>query len=85
MRKTIIPVLISFVFNLCYVHAQSDHLRLQIQSAAEKIEQKVILWRHDIHEHPELGNREFRTAGLIARHLESLGMEECMPAVMMLM
>lgn len=75
MRKTIIPVLISFVFNLCYVHAQSDHLRQQIQSAAEKIEQKVILWRHDIHEHPELGNREFRTAGLIARHLESLGME----------
>ena len=42
MRKTIIPVLISFVFNLCYVHAQSDHLRQQIQSAAERNESNRI-------------------------------------------
>ncbi len=35
----------------------------------------VIAWRHDIHQHPELGNRETRTAGLVAAHLRSLGME----------
>ena len=38
------------------------------------IEQKVINWRHDFHQNPELGNREFRTAEIIAKHLQSLGM-----------
>ena len=46
-----------------------------VNKAADKIEQKVIDWRHDIHQNPELGNREFRTAGLIAKHLESLGID----------
>ncbi len=36
---------------------------------------KVIAWRHDIHQHPELGNREFRTSKLVATHLRSLGLE----------
>jgi len=36
---------------------------------------KVINWRRDIHEHPELSNREFRTAALVAGHLEGLGLE----------
>ncbi len=39
------------------------------------IEDKVIEWRRDIHEHPELSNREFETAKKIAAHLESLGIE----------
>jgi amidohydrolase len=46
-----------------------------INTAADKIEQKVIAWRHDLHQNPELGNREFRTADIIAKHLQSLGME----------
>lgn len=36
---------------------------------------KVVGWRRDIHEHPELANREFRTSGLVAEHLRNLGME----------
>ncbi|NHF60080.1 amidohydrolase [Flavobacteriaceae bacterium TP-CH-4] len=39
------------------------------------IENKVIEWRRDIHQHPELGNREFKTAEKIAEHLTSLGIE----------
>lgn len=39
------------------------------------IESKVIEWRHDIHQNPELSNREFKTAEKIAKHLESLGIE----------
>ena len=35
----------------------------------------VVAWRRDFHEHPELGNSEFRTAGIIAAHLRELGME----------
>jgi amidohydrolase len=36
---------------------------------------KVIAWRRDLHEHPELGNRETRTAALIAAHLKHLGLK----------
>lgn len=39
------------------------------------LEQRVIAWRRDIHQHPELGNREVRTAGIVAAHLRSLGIE----------
>jgi amidohydrolase len=39
------------------------------------IEAKVIEWRRDFHQNPELSNREFKTAEKIAAHLESLGME----------
>ncbi|MDH5366736.1 MAG: amidohydrolase [Cyclobacteriaceae bacterium] len=42
---------------------------------AEKVEAKTIEWRHDIHQNPELSNREFKTAEKIAEHLKSLGIE----------
>ena len=35
----------------------------------------MIAWRRDLHQHPELSNRETRTAELIAAHLRKLGME----------
>lgn len=44
-------------------------------SISTELEQKVIEWRRDLHQHPELSNREFRTAKVIAAHLESLGLE----------
>jgi amidohydrolase len=43
--------------------------------ADEPIDAKVIAWRRDIHQHPELGNRELRTARLVAEHLRRLGLE----------
>ena len=36
---------------------------------------RVVAWRRDIHAHPELGNRETRTAALVAAHLRHLGMD----------
>ena len=47
----------------------------QIDSAAAAIEDQVIAWRRDLHAHPELGNREFRTAGIVAEHLRGLGFD----------
>ena len=46
-----------------------------LNSDYEAIEGKVITWRRDIHQNPELGNREFKTAEKIANHLRSLGIE----------
>jgi amidohydrolase len=36
---------------------------------------KVVAWRRDLHEHPELGGSEVRTAAVVAAHLRALGME----------
>jgi amidohydrolase len=50
-------------------------MRTEADTAARNVEQKVIAWRRDIHANPELGNREFRTAALVATHLEQLELE----------
>ncbi|HEX6938052.1 MAG TPA: amidohydrolase [Longimicrobiales bacterium] len=42
---------------------------------AAAVEAKVVAWRRDIHQHPELSNREFRTSKLVAEHLRGLGLE----------
>ncbi|AYA37757.1 amidohydrolase [Hymenobacter oligotrophus] len=47
----------------------------RIDALAARVEPQVIAWRRDIHEHPELGNRETRTAGIVAAELKRLGME----------
>jgi len=47
----------------------------KLETQYQSIEEKVIQWRHDIHQHPELSNREFNTAQKVADHLRSLGME----------
>jgi amidohydrolase len=57
------------------VSAWSVDLADRIASRTQEIEKKVIGWRRDIHEHPELSNREFRTSKLVADHLTSLGIE----------
>ncbi len=50
-------------------------LRQRIDLEAEAVEDRVIEWRRDFHAHPELGNREFRTAAKVAEHLIDLGLE----------
>lgn len=55
--------------------AQATPLDAAMEARIAAMESKVIAWRRDIHQHPELGNREARTAELIATHLRSLGIE----------
>ena len=50
-------------------------LEQEIRQRAAQIESKLIAWRRDIHEHPELGEQETRTAALVAAHLTKLGLE----------
>ena len=47
-----------------------------IDAAVAAIVADLIAWRRDLHAHPELGNREVRTAGIVAAHLKQLGFDE---------
>lgn len=47
----------------------------KIDKDIESIQSKVIEWRRYFHQHPELSNREFKTAEKIAEHLNNLGMQ----------
>ena len=64
----------SLLFCSINLFAQSNLKPVFIQKA-DALKDQVITWRRDFHEHPELGNQEFRTAEIVAKHLKSLGIE----------
>jgi len=66
---------IAFIFIFQIGIAQKSNYDAVIKASANKMEQKVIEWRHDFHQNPELSNQETRTAAIIAKHLQSLGLE----------
>ena len=55
--------------------AYATPLEDEIRTRTAAVEDKLIEWRRDIHQHPELGDQETRTAKLVADHLKSLGLE----------
>ena len=57
------------------VAQRTDPLVSEIDRRAKEIAPRVIDWRHDIHQNPELSFQETRTAALVAAHLRSLGLE----------
>lgn len=63
------------IFSSFFTNAQKNTNQEKIRQLATQLEPKLIAWRRDFHAHPELGNREFRTASIIAGHLRSLGMD----------
>ena len=46
----------------------------ELDAALDAIDSKVISWRRDFHQNPELSNREARTSKIVADHLRKLGM-----------
>lgn len=68
MKNYLIATVLLCSFSLT---AQNYNLEKQYKD----IEQQVIDWRRHFHQHPELSNREFKTAEKIAAHLKSLGLE----------
>jgi len=67
--------LLSLVVGIVACSAFSAHANINIDKEVKSVENKVIEWRRDIHKHPELSNRETRTAAMVAKHLKSLGMQ----------
>src|SRR5690554_2887306 len=75
LRKPVYAILLAgFTFSAS-AHTAPSSLEDQIRKDSSAIESQLIEWRRDIHQHPELGEQETRTAALVAEHLESLGLE----------
>lgn len=72
--KTIIAG-IFLLLSLPSIAQVNAKLQTKIDQMVVAIEPRMVEWRRDIHQHPELGNREFKTAAKIAEHLKSLGIE----------
>ena len=63
------------LFLFVFFGITSTYSQTTLDEQFNDIEAKVIEWRRDFHQNPELSNREFKTAKKIAKHLKSLGIE----------
>ena len=73
MRPILLAIIALGISTL--LQGQSTKLNSHVDRLASQVQQKVLAWRRDIHQHPELSNRETRTADLVATHLRTLGLE----------
>ena len=73
--KKFLVILMGWMAVSGILQAQPKNAYAALDAAADRIQAKIIAWRRDFHEHPELGNLEIRTADVIAKHLRSLGIE----------
>lgn len=65
-----------FIAALAAGHAHGQEALLsRLDAALPGVNARIVAWRHDIHQHPELGNREFRTSALVAQALRDAGLE----------
>jgi amidohydrolase len=74
MRRWLSLLLLSLLVPVA-APAQPVALHARIDRAAAALHPKLVTWRRDLHQHPELSNREFRTAKVMAAHLTALGLE----------
>lgn len=73
IRKTLLLAACTLTLGAAPAFAQVS--REDVETRVAAVTPAVVAWRRDIHAHPELANRETRTAALVARHLRRLGME----------
>jgi amidohydrolase len=67
--------LLSMMLAVPVLAAAAEIQDAELDAAASALAGRVIEWRRDFHRHPELANRETRTAGKVAEHLRALGLE----------
>jgi len=75
--KSLMPISLLALFASIaeYTPGDADTLRDTIDQQTKAVESKMIAWRRDIHQNPELGFLEVRTSALVAQHLKALGYE----------
>ena len=64
-----------FVFSISCANVFAIDMSREINAATDKILPQVVEWRRHLHQFPELGNREFKTADYIEKNLRGLGLE----------
>jgi len=75
LKHNYILLFLLYISSASQVSAQTGVPLESITSLSHGLSEQVITWRRDFHQNPELSNREFRTAAIVAEHLQSLGME----------
>ena len=70
----IITLFIALLFT-SLVFSSTERLEGKLDRNLDSLMKKVVAWRHDLHQFPELSNREFRTAEKVTKHLQNLGLE----------
>jgi amidohydrolase len=68
-------ILVSIILVFSFSASNAQNINNTIATKATAIQTKLVEWRRHLHQNPELGNREFKTAEYIAKHLKSLGLE----------
>lgn len=66
---------IIFLITIVISNQAFSDLKKELDKSIDPLMKKVVEWRHDIHQNPELSNREYRTSKKVANHLEALGIE----------
>lgn len=65
---------------VAWIHAgvprsSADEVLSRVEELSKQVAPAVVQWRRDLHAHPELSNREERTARVVAEHLRTMGVD----------
>ena len=71
----IVSFLVGLLLFVFIQNCQAQDLNSQVNDKAVALQIKLTQWRRHLHEHPELGNREFKTSAYIIDQLKDLGLE----------
>lgn len=76
MSRPALTLLSAALLSLCGIVPGAEAAeRPEVSAAATSLQAKVVAWRRDFHQNPELSNREQRTAAKVAEHLRALGLK----------
>ena len=75
IKKSKIITLIAIYLFSSSIFSNTERLEGKLERNLDSLMKKVVEWRHDLHQYPELSNREFKTSEKVAKHLLNLGLE----------
>ncbi|MDE2782136.1 MAG: amidohydrolase, partial [Gemmatimonadota bacterium] len=80
-RSTVVRVFCAALPVLAAAPAPAGAQDARVDELVATVQDTIIRLREHIHQYPELGNREFNTAALVADHLRALGFDEVQTGV----